>query len=361
MAVELPDIFHIEGKQYNQASLMELCRNAICDAGTPGWKKEIFEFLLLFLDLTKGEIIQKTSGTTGKPKEVPLHRDSMIRSAQRTLAFFKLKPGDQALLCLPVHYIAGKMMVVRALAGELDLVLAEPSGRPLMGLHRPVRFAAMVPLQVYESVKCEDNLSLVEHLIVGGGELHPSMKNQLEAMLSPAVYETFAMTETYTHFALKRINGSRPDGEFKLLEGVEINLDERGCLQVDIVEVTMGSVTTNDLVEINAHGDGFKWLGRIDNVINSGGIKVIPEVLELKMEKLLGHHCLLLPEKDVKLGNRLVLLVETSDFRSPQDIWFQQFQEHLSPYEVPKRIVVVDGLPRNSASKPDRNAARKLL
>ena len=359
--MKIPEIFTIEGTPYDLDELKEWCRKTHHTSTIPGWKKEIAEFIGLFIESGGQPVFQKTSGTTGSPKEYVLHRESMIRSARRTLNFFKLKKEDRALLCLPMKYVAGKLMVVRALVGELDLLMVEPTSRPLKDLGTSVAFAAMAPLQVHESLKSGDSLSLIEKLVIGGGELNRFVEKQLEELEKPLIYESFGMTETYTHFALRQINGAHPQREFKLLEGVVIGKDSRECLQVDVPGVTMGTVTTNDQVEMNRAGDGFRWLGRIDNVINSGGIKINPKMLEEKLELLLGHPCLLLSEEDIKLGNRLVLMVEYGGSKFPGEEWARLMKKHLSHFEVPKRVVVVNGIPRNRSYKPDRLAARKLL
>jgi O-succinylbenzoic acid--CoA ligase len=330
-------------------------------SGVPDWKREVFAFIQLFLDPDGNEIVQKTSGTTGDPKEVRLTREAMLLSARRTLALMELKPGDTALLCLPVTYIAGKMMVVRALAGGLRLLLAEPSGRPLKELTSPVTFAAMVPLQVHDSLANKDPLSKIAKLIIGGGQLHASLRDELLQRSLPLVYESFGMTETCTHFALKRINGPEPDPCFSLLEGVNAAVDTRGCLEVDIPGITSGKISTNDLVEMDIHGKGFTWLGRYDNVINSGGIKIIPELLEEQARLCTGHECLVLPEADQKLGEHLVLVVEYGGENPPVEQWLNCLRLSLSTYEIPRRVLSVNELPRNNSLKPDRTSAVRLL
>lgn len=351
----------VDGRVYTLKALLEHCRELSLDANIPAWRREVFSFIRMFLDPSVGEITQRTSGSTGKPKAYLFHREGMAGSARRTLQFFDLRPGDRALLCLPVEYVAGKMMVVRALMGGLDLVLAEPSGRPLRQVEGPFAFGAMVPLQVYESLHSGDDLSTIGKLLIGGGALHPALKERLSRMEPPELFESFAMTETYSHFALKRLNGPSPDRDFRLLSGVFARTDHRGCLVVEIPGVTRGEVVTNDLVELSADGMGFRWLGRIDHVINSGGVKVIPEVVEEAIQALIGYPCLLLPEKDEKLGERLVLLVECADREDPDGAWEGLMREHLAPYLLPRRVVVVPGIPRNSSMKPDRIRARALL
>ncbi|MGW8314126.1 MAG: AMP-binding protein, partial [Bacteroidales bacterium] len=304
---------------------------------------------------------QYTSGTTGPPGKIPLVRESMVRSAENTLSFFGLGPGDRVLLCLPVRYIAGKMMVVRALVGGLDLVTVEPSGRPLQSLTQPVNLAAMVPMQVYNTLQEGEDLSITGKLLIGGGEIHPALRDQLSGLKAPEVYESFGMTETYTHVALKRINGKDPDLLFRTMEGVSVSRDDRGCMVVGIEGVTPDPVVTNDLVEPAPDGKSFRWLGRVDNLISTGGIKVIPEVLEEQIRNRMGLDCLVLAEPDVQLGQRLVLMVEYPDPEPPLEQWYAILKDHLDAHEVPKRILIVNRIPRNSSFKADRLAALKLL
>ena len=351
----------LEGEVFTKRELLVYSREKVKDHGVPGWKKEVLSFIALFLDPDSGSVIQKSSGSTGDPKSFTLSREAMIQSAERTLRFFNLRRGERALLSLPVDFIAGKMMVVRALLGGLDLVLTEPSSRPLQKLAGAVGFAAMVPLQIEESLNHGDPLERISKLIIGGGELHPATREKLSSIAEPEVYETFGMTETYTHFALKRINGPEREPRFKLLEGVRVGLDHRGCLEVEVPGITSGPLVTNDLVEINKKGDGFSWLGRFDNLINSGGIKIIPELLEEQVGECIGHECLVLPEPDRKLGNRLVLVVEFEGNDPPVDGWLNLLRNRFSTYELPRRVVTIQALPRNPSMKPDRTSARKLL
>lgn len=351
----------LEGEAYSGLHLQEYCKEQLDDPDLLSWRRELFAFILLFLDREEAGIIQQSSGTTGDPKSYTLSRDAMLNSARSTLDYFGLKGGEKALICLPVHYIAGKMMVVRALVGGLDMLLREPSSRPLQGIEDHVDFAAMVPLQLEESLQHRDPLDRISRLLLGGGELHPGTRQKLGSLSTPEIYESFGMTETYTHFALRRINGTRPDPVFKVLKNVQIATDSRGCLLVKMPGVTSGMVQSNDLVEINLEGDGFTWLGRYDNLINSGGIKIIPELLEEQIGDCLGHECLVLPEPDRKLGQKLVLVVEFEGGNPPLDTWMKQLKIRLSNYEVPKRVLTLESLPRNASMKPDRTSTRKLL
>jgi o-succinylbenzoate---CoA ligase len=358
---DIPEPILLEGKAYTLDALLEYGASLGKDKNEPEWRKGVFSFIVKFLNPQGGEISQKSSGTTGDPKSFLLTREAMLLSAERSLRYLKLRGGERALLALPIQYIAGKMMVVRALLGRLDLVLTEPSSRPLKDQGTAIDFAAMVPLQIEESLQAGDSLELVSTLIIGGGELNPDSRTKLSAMHRPRVYETFGMTETYTHFALKRINGSHPQSDFHLLEGVQIELDSRGCLEVEVKGITSGSLQTNDMVEINEAGDGFTWLGRFDNLINSGGIKIIPELMEAQVSRCIGHACIVLSEPDRKLGERLVLLVEYEGSSPPIKSWLEQLRACLFSYEIPRRVLTVNTLPRNSSMKPDRTSARNLL
>ena len=359
--MEITGTYRINGNSLTRNELIDFCRHTAIDPLEEEWYRDLFKFILRFMVGSSGPILQQSSGTTGDPKTFTLERRAMIQSARRTLSYFNLQPGEKALLCLPVDYVAGKMMVVRALVGGLDLITVKPSSRPLEGISESFRFAAMVPLQVYESLQSGDDLSLVSMLLVGGGELHPSIRACLVESDRPAVYESFAMTETYTHFALRRINGPAPDPGFRLLEGVMIKSDDRGCLVVDIPGITREPLITNDLVEIERGGQGFRWLGRADHVINTGGIKVIPELLEQLIGEWLQTPCLFLPQPDEKLGQRLVLMVEWPDQDAPLELWMKLLSGNLSPHEVPKKIIPVKKIPRNPNYKPDRIEALKKL
>jgi O-succinylbenzoic acid--CoA ligase len=284
----------------------------------------------------------------------------LILSASKTLNFFKLAPGSRVLHCLPMRFVAGKLMVVRALVGGLRLMLTEPSGRPVQDLREAMDFAAMVPLQVHESLAHGDPLGQIAMLLVGGGKLPYTSIKQLARLDRTAVYESFGMTETYTHFALKRINGAKPDRGFQVLEGVSISRDERNCLVVEVKGITSGPLSTNDLVEIDPSGTTFKWLGRYDYVINSGGIKIIPELLEQQIRMVINHNCLVLPEPDERLGSRLVLLVESPE-ETPPPGWMESLRAILPSYELPKRVLTCKQIPRNASMKMDRLAAKKMI
>lgn len=352
--------FILHGKEYTPEGLKDHCRVICNDPGQEEWLREACGFILDFLEEPRRELVQESTGTTGQPKRFSLDRKAMVASARKTLAFFGLEPGDPVLLCLPVTYIAGKMMVVRALTGRLDLHLKSPSSRPFRGEEKQYSLVPLVPLQLHESLSAGDRLSLAGRILVGGAEAGSALRDRLERITEPAVFESFGMSETYSHFAVRRINGPRPEPVFRILEGVHIRTDNRGCLEVRVEGITREYIRTTDMVEVSGDGAAFRWLGRLDNLINTGGIKVHPELLEQRIGSLLGIQCLVVPLPDEKLGQRIVLLAE-ADAKADTVSWKSVLKDRLEAHEIPREILPVKALPRNRSFKPDRKAALEML
>jgi len=324
---------------------------------TPGWKKEVFDFLRQWCNDTD-HIVQHSSGTTGTSKEIMLSKQAMLASAEATCRFFSLQQGNNALLCLPVKYIAGKMMVVRALAGGLNLLLTEPGSQPQLPEETIVHFAAMVPLQVMNLLGSGQNLHSVKKLIIGGAAITPELEMQLQQLPSE-VYATYGMAETCSHIALRRINGSNPEKSYHVLPGITIALDIRGCLVIDASYLPQ-PVITNDLVEISAPGS-FRWIGRYDNLINSGGIKVVPEELEMLIAEKTGLVCAVIGIPDNRLGQRLTLIAEKhGKFTNTSEVMLE-LRKILSRNLLPKQILWVDKFPRNNFFKIDRLRLLELV
>lgn len=349
----------MNGQSFSREEILAYCTQEIARKDQDLWKAAIYQFVLDFLD--EGQpLVQKTSGTTGDPKSLPLSRDRMIRSAEMTLKYFNLRPGDTALLCLPVEYIAGKMMFVRALVGGLNLLTIEPAGNPLQFLDSKVDFAAMVPLQVYEALKQKESFRIIKKLIIGGGEIHNNLLGNIRKLTATEVYETFAMSETYSHFAVRRINGKAPSADFMTLKDVKIDVDERGCLLVDVPGITHGPLLTNDLVELTGEGR-FRWLGRIDNVIKSGSVKIIPEVLEKRIIQILGTEVLVVGIPDKKLGQKVILVLEETKLPTKVESITDILASSLGKYELPKEVRVLPEFPRNNSMKIDRPGVMKII
>ena len=295
------------------------------------------------------EMVLQTSGSTGKPKSISVKKEWMKNSAHLTGKSFGLTEGDSALLCMPMKYIAGKMMVIRALELGLDLTVVEPSSHPLKGLEATIDFVAMVPLQLENSI---NQLDKIKTLIVGGGQVNPQLVEKLKT-LSTQVYETYGMTETLTHVAIRSLNGPNKSDAFQALDGVHFEKDSRDCLVIHAPRLNPNPVITNDIIELESD-NSFRLLGRIDNVINSGGIKIIPEVIEAKLSDVISDRRYIIAGiPDESLGEKVVLVVEGDEM----DISFLK----LDKYEEPKEIFFLDNFIVTTSGKIHRNNTIKRL
>ena len=304
-------------------------------------------------------LLVHTSGSTGKPKPLWVEKRRMEASARITCGFLGLQQGDTALLCMPLDYIAGKMMVVRALTCGLRLVSVEPSAHPMKGLDdSPIDFAAMVPLQVVRTLEVpeeRERLLRVRHLIIGGGAIDEELEQALQDF-PHAVWSTYGMTETLSHIALRRINGAQRDDHYTPFEGVGISLNDEGCLVIDAPAVCPTPLTTNDRASLAADGRRFRILGRRDNVICSGGIKLQTEEIERKLRTRLHVPFMVTKQRDAALGEAVVLLVEDSD----TDLYQAVCRDTLYKYERPKLILSVERIPLTETGKPARKEAEEM-
>ena len=326
--------FKINGYHLNNDDLSRVAYSYIKEGNAN--EQAIGEFLLDWFD-NKDHIEMTTSGTTGLPKVVRLQKQAMIHSALATGDFFSLKPGDKALLCLPVKFIAGKMMLVRSFILGLDLDIVEPSTEPLALNTIQYDFVAMVPLQVQNSI---EDLKNVKKLIIGGAKIDSLLEEKL-LPLQTEIYETYGMTETITHIAAKKIG----ENFFSVLPNVQINTDNRGCLTITVPTISKEPIITNDLVKIITKNQ-FTFLGRIDNVINSGGVKLIPEQIEAKLIEKISSRFFVTGIPDSFLGEKLILVIEGEKRAFPTG-----FFDVLDKYEKPKEIVFVPKFKENENGK----------
>ncbi|PIF47415.1 O-succinylbenzoic acid--CoA ligase [Chryseobacterium sp. 52] len=308
-----------------------------------------------FLDewFSDGDTVKvQTSGSTGVPKVFEIEKKKMVNSAVMTCHFLDLKEGDKALLCLPVEYISGKMMVVRSVERKLKLIIADPSLKPLKYLEKEIDFCAMTPLQVENSL---DKLHLIKNLIIGGAAVSENLKEKifntdLLSRTSNHIFETYGMSETLSHIALKQLM-PEPEDYFTAFENVSITTDERGCLKIYAPNVNAEVLQTNDLVEIREEKQ-FKFLGRIDNVINSGGAKVFPEALEALVKKEIPNEAVYIGIKDESLGQKLILVIEGNQSADlTEKISKIQFEKN---FHKPKEIIFVEKIPRTPNGKINR-------
>ncbi len=314
---------------------------------SPIWK-DVNQFISEWL-IGSEEMTLQTSGSTGKPKSIQVKKEWMKNSAQLTGKTFGIKEGDSALLCMPMKYVAGKMMVVRALELGLNLNVIEPSSSPLEGLDGTIDFAAIVPLQLENSLH---HLDKVKTLIVGGGQVHSALVEKLQS-IKTEVFETYGMTETLTHVAIKLLNGRDKSDLFHTLDGIRFEMDERGCLVIHAPILNPEPVVTNDLVEL-VNDASFKWLGRFDNIINSGGVKIIPEVVEAKLAEIIkDHRYFIAGLPDESLGEKVVLIVEGDGMEIPFD--------KLDKYERPREIYFISKFVNTDSGKLNREETIRNL
>ena len=313
-------------------------------------------------------VLVHTSGSTGKPKPMLVEKRRMQASARITCRFLGLHEGDTALLCMPLDYIAGKMMVVRALTCGLQLVSVPPSSHPLATFHLspfPSRldFAAMVPLQVWNSLQVPEErhrLMHIRHLIIGGGAIDQALASQL-ADFPHQVWSTYGMTETLSHIALRRLNGPEASDWYTPFDGVTLSLTDEGCLVISAPAVHEGPLVTNDIAELSAPAPAssprrFRILGRKDNVVCSGGIKIQIEEVERLLRPHLHVPYMITKAPDEKLGEQVVLLTES---KTVGDV-LALCRLHLPKYWVPRRILSVDRLPLTETGKPARHEAERM-
>lgn len=309
-------------------------------------EKAIGDFLLDWFD-DNPYINLQTSGTTGAPKIIRKSKQALVNSALATGDFFELKPGDSALCCLSVQFIAGKMMLVRSLILGLAVDFVSPNSYPLAAIGKEYDFVAMVPLQVQNSL---DELYKVKKLIIGGAKMNDSLAKKL-INIKTQVYETYGMTETITHIAAKKIG----EQAFSILPNVSISQNENDCLVIDAPQVSEERLFTNDLVQI-INDNQFVLLGRIDNVVNSGGVKLIPEKIEEKLADAIAARFFVGGIPDADLGEKLVLLVEGEKQELDQSIFAV-----LDKYEKPKAVFFVPEFDTTESGKIKRKAILTAL
>ncbi len=299
-----------------------------------------------------------TSGSTGAPKPISVEKTRMARSARLTCDFLRLQKGKRALLAMPLRYIAARMMVVRALVGGLDLVTVHPSASPLVEVMLPLDFAPLTAMQVYESLQdhaCAKKLRQIRCLLVGGGAISTSLAHKL-AEFPNEVWCSYGMTETLSHIALRRLNGPSASEWYTTLPGVSVRLSPEGTLAIWAPTVLDGELVTNDLAEIDEAGR-FRILGRCDNVVNSGGIKIQLEAVEELLEPVIKHPFCVTSLPDQRLGEKLVLLHQGAESAEKLD---RLCRRVLPKYWVPRVYLQASRIPLTETGKKARLAAREL-
>lgn len=355
---------------------------------------ELIEFIDRWNNQNPTMLVQ-TSGSTGKPKEMHVSKAMMIESAKMTINALGLNKDTIALLNLPIKYISGQMMVIRSIIGNYKLVEGLVTGHPLKdfdimhGNNKPITFAAMTPMQVYNTslVPQEWNsLAKINTLIIGGGAISNELEKKLQT-IPIKIYATYGMTETLSHIALRPVNGPYKSNYFTPFKGIDIKTDFEGKLHIDAPKICTKHLITNDIVEIiktnknisNTSSNEissidrstisntkrnvslkFKFIGRLDNVVNSGGVKIHIEEVENKIIEYYRNNKKRLKEFDFAIsyipdttyGEMLVLLDTTSSLS------IDQF-DFLDSIKRPKKVIQINEIPLTSTNKINRRACHQ--
>ncbi len=330
--------FKLNGFSFTKDDLLRVAYSFIKEG--ENYEKPLGIFILDWFD-PKPYLEINTSGSTGTPKIIRVDKQAMVNSAIATADFFDLQPGQKVLHCLPTEYVAGKMMFVRAFILGLDMEFVAPSSHPLTGVKGSFDFCGMVPLQAKNSIK---DLRRIKKLIIGGAKVTKALEQEL-ATIPSQIYETYGMTETITHIAAKRVGASA----FTVLPNVKITTDDRHCLVIDAHKISGEKIVTNDLVELISDTQ-FVWKGRFDNVVNSGGIKLIPEQIEEKLASSISNCFFVYGKADELLGEKLVLYVEGESMPIDDTIF-----DGLDKYEKPKEVVFITEFKRTATGKVIRD------
>jgi len=364
--------FKLQGKSFNS------CAELISFSETIN--KDIKLFLELWFN-TNTFIEVQTSGSTGKPKAIQLKKEFMVNSAKATGNYFNLPKKTTALLCMPVNYIAGKMMLVRALTLGWSIDVVAPTANPLSNSTKEYDFLAMIPLQLHNSLK---EIHKVKKLIIGGGAVSNALLTEIKYSKTK-IFATYGMTETITHIAVKKLNNfengiasETKQSHYKTLPNILISKDKRGCLVINAPKISSKKIITNDLVTIISEKE-FEWLGRLDTIINSGGIKLIPEQIEKKLAKIITERFFVAGIPNKILGEKLVLVIEkliTEQSQSKNKNTLKstslnyQIKEIfakikdlklLSRFEIPKEIYFVKQFSETETRKINRKETLQLV
>ena len=356
--VKVHNKFKLNRVHYSYTQLREVAYSFVKEGEL--YEQVLGDFLLDWLD-ENDYVAVKTSGSTGQPKQIKLQKQAMVYSAIATGDYFGLESGFTALHCLPVDFIAGKMMLIRAIVLGLELDVIKPSSNPLQDVFKNYNFCAMLPMQVQNSL---DKLHKIKTVIIGGGRVSLSLQEQLQDV-STKVYATYGMTETITHIAVKQLNDfptlrgettkQSVESHYKTLPNITISQDERACLVIDAPQLNNKTIVTNDIVKVYSETE-FEVLGRYDNMINSGGIKMFPEQIEAKLQPKMNQRFFIASEKDKTLGEKLILVLEGESKHFETG-----FFEGLDTFEIPKHIYSVIHFKETSTGKIKRAETLKLL
>ncbi len=354
----IPAYIFLNGQRISAEEIAIRVAETAANPSVSEWEKELFLFLNeWFSDATF--VLAQTSGSTGQPKPIELPKLVMQRSAERTIEYFGLQKSDRLLLSLPCRYIAGKMMVVRAVIGQMNLITVDPSCDFDFLAHETFDFGAMVPNQVFKILQQPgggERLQNIRNLLIGGSAISSELEARV-SQLSSRIVLTYGMTETASHVAIRELSGSGKSDYYRCLPGISVGMNDPGCLQIHVPEFGE-PLQTNDLAELQSD-TCFRILGRADSVIISGGIKYSPETLERKLEGLLRERFVISSVPDPKLGEKLALVVEGKPFST--ESLTDKLRTLLPSFEQPKTIVFMEKFPETVSGKVQRNVIKESI
>ncbi len=343
-----------EGKKYASSELQIFKQDLLARENISEIHHDLLAFLQEWFD-TKDYIEVRTSGSTGAPKIYHAKKKFMVQSAIRTCSALGLCAGDSVLLCMPLQFIGSKMIVVRALVAGLDLYCVQPSLHPMQDISFSPDFVSMTVQQAAVSLKDSKQrqaLMKSRHLMLGGMAVMPELEKEFQDFPN-TVWLTFGMTETLSHIALRKLNTKEKSPYFTPFSDVKLSLTQDECLIIDAPFVCEEVLVTKDRAEL-LEDNRFRILGRVDNVVNSGGIKIQIEEVEEKLAPYLNQVFQISAVRHEELGEQLVLLTEEAC-----EDWKEKCKV-LSKYERPRLHILLSKLPLTDSGKPDRHNAKIL-
>lgn len=345
-------IFEYRGSTFTAQELLEYLRDPSRDI--LDWEKDIADFLAAWLSDSQ-EVAVLTSGSTGMPKVILLRKEDMRRSAAASVQYFGIEAGQRMLLAMPVRYIAGKMMLVRAMHAGSRLAIGQPLANPFAGLLEDVGFTAVTPHQMRQGLLAGSEINRVEKILIGGEPIQPDLMQEI-LQLRSSCYASFGMTETITHIAIQSLNHPHEE-HFQCLPGVSIATGNENQLRIQAPWLPQ-AIQTSDIIQLISPNQ-FKWLGRADFVINSGGIKLHPELIERKIQNIIQKKFIISQIVDSTYGEVPVLVVESR----PEDfqLKLEEINANLDKFEKLKRLFFVDMLEATDSGKINRLAVKKQL
>ncbi len=346
MTPEIHPAFKLNGHSLDHYGVMEVAYSYVKEG--EDWEKEVGDFLLSWLD-DFDVVTVYTSGSTGEPTEYKLSKQHMINSAAITGERFELSYGTEALCCLPLSYIAGKMMLVRALTLGWEIDLVKPSLKPLKKAEKRYDFTAMTPLQVTKSLKY---IHKTKTVLIGGASIRSQLVEDLKHKHTRA-FHSYGMTETASHVAIKQLYPIL-ESYYTAVGDTNFEKDKRDCLVINAPSIGAEQLVTNDMVNL-IDAQRFKILGRIDDVINSGGVKIHPDAVEQKLSKHIKQRFFVTGISDEELGEKVILIIEG------EKVEVQEAFESLDKYEVPKEIYFVKVFQETHTKKVNKRSTLEIL